>query len=79
MPRISSSTFTREPSGTNIFEPWMRQARSLTGNSSVSLISPFASFSKTMCTVIILLIDDGGISSSEFLSSSTAPVFTSTM
>jgi len=40
MPRIRDSTWMRDPSSTNILEPWVRQARSDTGNVSVSLTRP---------------------------------------
>ena len=48
MPRIRSSTFTRSPTSTNICEPPIFQARSLTRISSSSLSLPPLSWSKIM-------------------------------
>ena len=47
MPRSRSSTPTRSPTLTNISEPSIRQARSLTGSVSSSLRLPSLSRSKT--------------------------------
>ena len=46
MPRIRSSTFTRSPTFTNICEPPIFQARSLTRTSSSSLSLPCLIWSK---------------------------------
>ena len=60
-PRIRSSTLIRLFNSTHIFEPCMRQARSLTGSVASSDNRPALSASKTMYMVMILLIDDGGM------------------
>src|SRR5262249_47377351 len=72
-----SSTFTRVLMSTNIFEPCMRQARSETPSSSDIFSLPCFSWSKTMYTVISLLMDDGCIGTSDALSSSTVSVASS--
>ena len=73
-PRISASTGTVVPIWTNILLPPMRQARSLTGSSASSFSRPCFSMSKTMYMVISFDMEDGGIRSSAFFSSSTASV-----
>ena len=64
---------TREPTSTNIFEPPMRQAFSLTGSVSSRLRLPSFSRSNTMRTVISLLIEAGGNARSGFLAYSSCP------
>src|SRR6516162_1472619 len=56
-PFMRSSIEMRPPIGTNIFDPWSRQARSLTGSWSVSAARPSFSMPKTMYAVMISLID----------------------
>ena len=74
MPRIRSSTLTEPFSGTNILLPCIRQARSLTGSSWLSVSRPDFSIPYTMYAVISFVMDDGGIGVSASLSSSVAPV-----
>ena len=74
MPRRMSCTVTREPISTNIFEPPLRQAFSEIGISSSIFSRPSASRSKAMNTVMILVMDAGGIGSSAFFWNSTWPV-----
>src|SRR5688572_28596969 len=74
MPRIRSSTAMREPSSTNILEPWVRQARSDTGNLSVSLTRPSFNRLNSRSMVISLDIDAGGIGTMPFFCHSTWPV-----
>ena len=61
-PRTRSSTLICAPSSTNIFDPPMRQARSLTGSVWSSCRRPAFSCSNTTYIVISLDIDAGGIS-----------------
>ena len=51
----------REPSSTNILEPWVRQARSETGKVSVSLIRPSFRRWNSSSSVISLDMEAGGI------------------
>ena len=74
MPRIRSSTRTCEFTSTNIFEPPIRQAFSETGSSSSSDRRPSFSRSNTMCAVMILLMEAGGMETSASFSSRTVPV-----
>ena len=67
IPCRRSSTRTRDPTSTNIFEPPLRHAFSLTGRVSSRLRLPSARRSKTISTVISLLIDAGGTGRSAFL------------
>ncbi len=53
--------------------PPRRQVFSLMRNSSVGLMSPFASALKTTSTVISFIMLDGARSSSAFFSNSTLP------
>ncbi len=77
MPRIKVSTGIRAPSITNIFEPWVLQARCDTGKVSVSLTRPSFSRWKRSSSVISLLIDAGGDGVTASFAHSTCPVWPS--
>ena len=71
MPRSRSSTRTRLPTSTNIFEPPFCQAFSLTGNVSSICSVPAFKRSSTINTVIILLMEAGAVGTSADFSIST--------
>ncbi len=74
MPWMRSFTVTVWPSGTNIFDPPIRHAFSLTGSPWSSVNRPALSMPKTIYAVISLVMEEGVICVSAALSSSTAPV-----
>ena len=74
MPRIRSSTAMRVPSSTNIFEPWVRQARSDTGSVSVSFMRPSFRRWNSSSRVISLDMEAGGIGVRPSFCHSTWPV-----
>ncbi len=73
-PRSKSDTVTRELGSTNIREPPIRQAVSLTRIVSSIAMEPSCNRSNTISKVINLLIDAGGIRASAFFSNRVAPV-----
>ena len=79
MPRNRSATLTRVLTMTNILDPPMRHAFSLTRNLSSRLSAPALSRSNTRYVVISLLIDAGGMPTSAAFSSNTVPVVASMM